>query len=243
MIQLNSNYYLKKYPTSRDSSILDNKILDVFRRSNIKKDDTLFDINEKVNISNLMLEFARLISFEKSLKIITAKVYYIPKGFVDFGYLLIDGSIEFSPLYFYLQLKNNEYYDIEEIDCDLNESGELIKIRNNPYDGDYYSSLPTIVWLTVRSIFLDNHKLGRYYKKEINEIYDNYYEDISRQEALSRAFAIEISSLKENKYLKKGKMNLSKKGKERSIELEEYYGESLGKRFKEYEEILKQGKY
>ena len=89
---------------------------------------------------------------------------------------------------------------------------------------------------------MDKNKLGRNYKKQISEIYDIVYFDMSREEAMSRAFAIAVASLQKKKFLKKGTIELTKKGEKRSEELSKIYEDSLEKKYKEYEEILRQGK-
>jgi hypothetical protein len=234
MIKLNRNYELFKYPTY-NNGVVDELILKKFIDYGIKETDTLYDLNQKVDFGKLLESFASMINFNDNLEIIKGKVYYVPFGFLDFAYIMVDDFI-FSPFSFLLQLDKNEFYEEEVIDFEKVSTG----LRKNPISTERY--LPPLVWLTVRSVFLDKNKLGRSYKKEIGEIYDIVYWDMSREEAISRAFAIAISSLQKNKLLKKGTMELTKKGVKRSKELSKIYEDSFDKKYKEYEEILRQGK-
>jgi hypothetical protein len=234
MITLNSNYELFKYPTY-NNSVVDELILKTFIDYGVQKTDTLYDVNQKVDLVKMLESFSKVIEFKDSLEIIKGKVYYVPFGLLDFAYILVDGFV-FNPFSFLLQLDKTELYEEEIIDVEKTTTD----LRQNPIDKDRY--LPTIVWLTVRSIFLDKNKLGRNYKKGISEIYDIVYFDISREEAISRAFAIAVSSLQKNKFLKKGTIDLTKKGEKRSKELSRINENSLEKKYKEYEEILRQGK-
>lgn len=117
--------------------------------------------------------------------------------------------------------------------------------RENPYNDQELSRLPVILWATVRAIFKGDNHIGGFYKRDIERIYERYSHEkgYSRRAALNRTFAIATGTLQKRGYLIRDTNLPTDKGQRRSNELIAEWGQDeLRRRFKEYEEILRQGK-
>jgi hypothetical protein len=106
--------------------------------------------------------------------------------------------------------------------------------------------IPAVLWATVRAIFLKNHHRGTDEKTNafINRVFDSYEaEGLSRNEAVSRAFAIAAKSVQDKGLVMSGTQEATELGHE----WQNFYQRDIGqreysKRFSEFEAIVRQGR-
>ncbi len=232
------NFVQDSYP-SGDSSF-EKMLRIIFERQGIssRKDASKITSDVELNIcEDLFEKLDRGHNF-----IIRTKEIKIPMGF-RYHYFIMnaEGFIMDVLAWLYVSLEYDDPQIIQE--RDLGRANPAPK--NNEVSLFSDENMPLILWSTVRAIFLKNSELSRNYKKEIAQIYKEYLQNdgTTPSQTLSRIFAIAVKSLQRKKYLKEGTRTPSTRGRERSNELETYWGlDGTRKKLKQFEEILRQGR-
>jgi len=232
------NFVQDSYPSG--DSPFERLLKDIFERQGISSRKDASKITSEIEL-NICKELFEKIDRGHNYIIRTREVK-IPVGFRYHYFIMNDKGVIMDVLaWLYVSLEYEDPQIIQELD--LGRANPAPK--NNEVSLFSDENMPLILWSTVRAIFLKGTELSRNYKKEIAQIYKEYLQNdgTTPAQTLSRIFAISVKSLQRKKYLKEGTRQPSTRGRERSNELETYWGlEGTRKKLKQFEEILRQGR-
>jgi hypothetical protein len=209
------------------------------------------DTKKKMIPSDRILEFLNKLIEDRTLEEYHPTIYSQPAWILNEA----NGNIYFEevPHYFLVCDDTGAVIDLFawRLDIPLNYKDSTMTryvppTRSNPFGENYYYSdtTPIVLWLAVRAIFLgkEERRKGETRDAFINRVYraKKRVESLSRKEALGKAYAIAVSHLQKEDYLKSGTRFVTEKGRIRGLELAEYFGEKgFDDHFKDFEAIVR----